>query len=263
MRLQQYHIETSVGSIAVYVRRIASDAVPIILLHGVYFDHHMWDYHVSHIEDRTTIAIDMPWHGRSKERIIENWSLENCTEMLLEILDSLGIQRVLAVGHSWGSMTILRAAHVHPERFAAIGLCNMPFQASSMVRNMLFRLNHTLLGLRDFYTLQVAKALFGTQALREEPSLLAPLQRPMDVLSDEQIRHIDTTVIVRARDTSEMLANVTVKALALRGDEDYVPVPPNTIETIHVKGGHVSPLEQPEHVLRLITKLTSFDTHKR
>lgn len=85
----------------------------------------------------------------------------------------------------------------------------------------------------------------------------------MDVLSDEQIRHIDTTVIVRARDTSEMLANVTVKALALRGDEDYVPVPPNTIETIHVKGGHVSPLEQPEHVLRLITKLTAFDTHKR
>lgn len=263
MEQQPHYIDTSVGCIAVYMNHIANDTVPVILLHGVYYDHQMWDYQVSRIEDRTTIAIDLPWHGQSRERIMEYWSLDDCAEMLLEILDSLGIQRVIAVGHSWGSMTILRAAHAYPERFTSIGLCNMPFHASAIVRNMLFRSSHTLRGLREFYTLQAAKAMYGKDMLREKPSLLADLQRPMNILSDEQIRHIDAIVIARARHTGAMLANVTVNALILRGEEDYAPVTTRTIETILVKGGHASPLEQPEQVLQMITRLTTFDTNSR
>jgi hypothetical protein len=35
-----------------------------------------------------------------------------------------------------------------------------------------------------------------------------------------------------------------VKALALKGEEDYVPSPP-ILETLIINGGHVSPLENP------------------
>jgi hypothetical protein len=47
-----------------------------------------------------------------------------------------------------------------------------------------------------------------------------------------------------------------VKALALKGAEDYVPSPPN-LETIIVKGGHVSPLENPIGVIEFIKVLIS------
>jgi hypothetical protein len=35
---------------------------------------------------------------------------------------------------------------------------------------------------------------------------------------------------------------LNVKAIALKGKEDYVPTP-TSIETIVVEGGHISPLE--------------------
>ena len=44
-----------------YVQRIANDAMPIIILHGVYVDHHMWDNTISRIDDRSTVLLDMPW----------------------------------------------------------------------------------------------------------------------------------------------------------------------------------------------------------
>jgi pimeloyl-ACP methyl ester carboxylesterase len=94
---------------------------------------------IKSIDDRTLIAVDMPLHGNSRENIKANWTLNDCAEMLLEILESLQITKVVAIGHSWGSMTILRAAHMHPDRFASIGLCNMPFHAASKKAETYFR----------------------------------------------------------------------------------------------------------------------------
>ena len=249
---QHHNVATSIGSIAVYSRQVASDALPVIFLHGVYFDHHLWDYQIDAIPDRTTIAIDMPLHGRSNTQIKADWTLADCAEMLVEILDGLGIQRVIAVGHSWGSMTILRAAHRHPKRFASVVLCNMPFLKATGVQRMLFRLNHSMLGFRDFYIAQAGKALFGRISRRDDPSLLDQLTRPMSMLSSDRIKYIDRAVIMNADDASNLLFELNVKAVALKGEDDYVPTPPAHIETVTVKGGHVSPLERPDEVLDVV-----------
>ena len=57
-----------------------------------------------------------------------------------------------------------------------------------------------------------------------------------------------------SKDASEMMKNLRVRALALKGVEDYVPAPPS-IETIIIGGGHISPLEKPEEVINLVNKL--------
>lgn len=248
-------ITTSIGAIAVYIKEAPSDQPPVIFLHGVYFDHHMWDFQIARVHDRTCITLDMPLHGKSREEIRAEWTLNDCAEMLIDVLDELAIERVVAVGHSWGSMTIARAAYTHPDRFAAIGLCNMPFRAATPWQTMLFKLNHTMLGFRDFYTKQAAKALFGASSLRANPSLVRELKRPMDVLSKKQVQQVDTSVIVNADDATSFLVNLKVKAIALKGEEDYVPTPPENIRTFVVKGGHISPLEQPARVLELVSNL--------
>lgn len=251
----QRYVETSLGSIAVYVRHVASDALPVIFLHGVYFDHHMWNEQIAAIDARTTITIDMPLHGQSRIGIRDEWTLRDCAEMLVEILDALGIGHVVAVGHSWGSMTILRAAYQHSGRFAGVALCNMPYLKPTRTQKLLFRMNHTLLRCRGFYTRQAAKALFGRTSIAEKPDLVHQLKRPMDVLSNEQIEHIDRAVIFDADDASGMLEALTVKAVALKGEDDYVPTPPGNIPTVVVNGGHVSPLERPDDVLELVRNL--------
>jgi pimeloyl-ACP methyl ester carboxylesterase len=174
--------------------------------------------------------------------------------MLLEILDNLQITKVIAVGHSWGSMTILRAANKHPERFEGIGLCNMPFEAASPKQKRMFKLQHTLLFFREFYTKQATKSLFGKSSLKVNPKLHAQLQRPMNILTKDDIKQIDKKVILDAEDARTMILNLKVKAIALKGKEDYVPTPPK-IQTILVDGGHISPLEEPLMVTELITFL--------
>ncbi len=244
-------ITTGIGKIAFYQKQNQSTKTPIIFLHGVYFDHHLWDEIIDKINDRTVISIDMPLHGKSKEMNKQNWNLHDCAEMLILILHTLQLKKVIAVGHSWGSMTILRAANIKPERFESILLCNMPFKAATKKQKLIFQLQHTMLLFRDFYTKQVAKALFGTSSLKDYPTLFNQLKRPMQLLTNNQIKQIDKKVIIEVEDTTTLINNLKIKTLALKGEEDYVPKPPS-IDTIIVKGGHISPLEQPKEVLNLI-----------
>ncbi len=174
--------------------------------------------------------------------------------MLIEILDSLQISRAIAIGHSWGSMTILRAAHKHPERFESIGLCNMSFKAATKKQKATYYLQHSMLVLRNFYTNQSAKALFGKTSLKEDPSLIDQLRRPMSILSNKEVKQIDKAVMMNADDATYLIETLKVKASALKGEEDFVPTPPK-IETIIVKGGHVSPLENPREVSDLVCRL--------
>ena len=253
-------INTNLGKIAVYPKLVDSDKTPIIFLHGVYFDHHLWDEVIDTIQDRTTYSVDMPFHGLSKEITKNNWSLNDCADMLIEILNSLQIPRVIAIGHSWGSMTILRAAYKHPERFEGIGLCNMPFEAAYPKQKRMFKLQHTLLFFRKFYTKQAAKSLFGKASLKINPQLHDQLQRPMNILTIEDIKQIDKKVILDAEDARTMILNLKVKAIALKGKEDYVPTPPK-IQTILVDSGHISPLEEPLKVIDLIWLLVEPNRH--
>lgn len=248
---QTSFIQTNIGKIAIHKTERTSDNLPIILLHGVYFDHHLWDEQVKHINDRAVVTIDMPLHGVSREITKPDWTLNDCAVMLIEILDSLKLTKVIAIGHSWGSMTILRAANKHPERFEGIGLCNMPFEAASPKQKRIFKLQHRLLFFRKFYTTQAAKSLFGKSSLKLNPQLHDRLQRPMNILTIDDIKQIDKKVILDAEDATTMILNLKVKAIALKGKEDYVPTPPK-IQTILVDGGHISPLEEPEKVMKMV-----------
>ncbi len=252
---QTTFIQTNIGKIAIYKTDRTSDKLPVILLHGVYFDHHLWDEQVKHIDDRTVVTIDMPFHGLSKEITKNDWSLNDCADMLIEIFDSLKLAKVIAIGHSWGSMTILRAAYKHPERFEGIGLCNMPFEAASPKQKRMFKLQHTLLFFRKFYTKQAAKSLFGKSSLKENPQLYDQLQRPMNILTIDDIKQIDKKVILDAEEATTMILKLKVKAIALKGKEDYVPTPPK-IQTILVSGGHISPLEEPKALSELVERFS-------
>jgi pimeloyl-ACP methyl ester carboxylesterase len=247
-------IPTKLGKIAVYQQFADSDKTPIIFLHGVYFDHHLWDAVIESIKDRTIITLDMPMHGMSNQLTKNDWTLADCADMLIEILHGLQLPKVIAIGHSWGSMTILRAAHKNSKLFSAIGLCNMPFMAASKGKKLTLSIQHVMLPFRNFYTQQAAKALFGTSSLNENTSLTSQLRRTMNLLTIPQIKHTDRAVIANAENTSALMKTLKVKALALKGEEDYVPAPPY-LETIIVKGGHVSPLENPNGVIEFVKRI--------
>lgn len=246
-------IKTSIGEI-VYYRKEVKGTNPVIFLHGVYYDHNLWNYQTSRITDRTVITIDMPLHGKSKKISKTNWTMNDCSNMLIEILDNLKIDKCYAIGHSWGSMTILRAASEHPKRFLAIGLCNMPTKKGSFGTKVKFNFQHSMLGFRSFYTKQVANAMFSSENQIQKPEMVEYLDISMSQLSNRDIRQTDKAVIANVDSGMPFLEKLNVNALALKGEDDYVMSLPN-IKTTIVKGKHTSPLEQPEEVYHMIKQL--------
>lgn len=247
-------IGTKIGSIAVHMRQGNDSLAPIVFLHGLYFDQHLWHEQVAAIDDRTVILLDMPHHGASTSISKRDWTLADCANMLLDILASLNIHRVVAVGHSWGGRTIAQATLMKPEVFAAIGLCNIPFQKSPRSLKVLTTIQHTLLSFRSFYITQTGKSLYGKNSLATRPELLQHLREPMAKLKNREIKHADRTVRIQSYDASEDLKRLQVPAIAIAGEEDYVGVPPIANVRI-VEGGHISPLEAPERVNIMISEL--------
>ena len=248
------YLNTSLGKLATYVHAGNAQRDPLLLLHGVYFDHRLWDEQLPAFTDRTVVTVDMPLHGLSKEAGRGAWDLADCGQLVIDILDGLDLERVVGVGHSWGSMSLLRAANLAPDRFAALGLCNMPFSPAGTGTVWQFRLQHLLVGMRGFYGGQVAKAMFGKESLRRRPELGEKVRRTLALLSNDELRTIDRRVIVEADDGRPLLAALSVPTLALKGEEDYVPAPPGLPLTL-VPGGHVSPLEEPERVVAFIREV--------
>jgi pimeloyl-ACP methyl ester carboxylesterase len=252
--MEKRFIGTQMGKIAVFTEEVNSNKTPVIFLHGVYFDHNLWENQISAIKDRTVIAIDMPLHGESRENIKANWNLNDCADMLLEILDSLRINKVVAVGHSWGSMTIIRAANKNPNRFESLALFNMPFKASTDSEKRKIKSQHSAMVFRKFYMKQAGKSLFGNESLQAQPELMQKLLIPMQKLSNSEIKFIDHAVRIDAEDATQIIENIRLNIFAIIGQEDYVGMPPIK-NTQVITGGHLSPIEAPQEVTKTIRKL--------
>lgn len=251
--MKQEIINTTIGNIVVY-QKFVPNTIPVIFLHGVYYDHNLWNYFASRITDRTVITLDMPHHGKSKDITIKNWTMDDCATMLIEILDHLNHKEVYAIGHSWGSMTILRASVKEPKKFKAIGLCNMPFEEGTFGTRLKFGFQHLMLPFRKFYTKQVAKAMFSPENIKTKPEIVEYLDVSMSLLCNKEVRETDKAVITRVDNGNIYLENLIVPAFALKGTLDYVGTPKN-IEMTVVEGAHTSPLEQPENVFTFIKKV--------
>jgi pimeloyl-ACP methyl ester carboxylesterase len=251
--MQEKYIQTNVGNIAVYDTVLPSDLTPVILLHGVYLDHHLWDEYVGIFENRRVIAIDMPLHGRSKQ-ITSNWNLDDCAIMLKDILDELKIPKVIAIGHSWGAMTILRTANKYPSLFSSIGFCNLPFEQPSLGNTIIFHLRNMGVVAKQFYINQACQSLFAKSSIQAKPAIVNKLSKPMNQLTRSQIIATNNRVIIQAKDSTEMIGTIKIPCLALKGEDDYVPTSKH-IPTELVKGGHLSPIESVLEVQQFCRKV--------
>src|SRR5438105_8195414 len=71
------------------------------------------------------IAPDMRGYGRSSVYARhEDYALENTAKDMVELIDSLGRDKAIWVGHDWGSPVVWSMATHHPERcFGVANLC--------------------------------------------------------------------------------------------------------------------------------------------
>lgn len=245
-------IQTQLGQISVTVHE-RNSLTPIVFMHGVFLDKSLWAECAASLTDRTHIYIDMPAHGASSH-VGHNWGIHDCTDMLMLILDELKITQCILIGHSWGSMVALRAAHKNPSRFAALGLFNMPFKRSAGIARIAFTMQKLMTIFPRFYAKQAAKSLYTKQILIDRPELSVGMQERLSKRPSKEISRIIDAVILNAEDTSHLITTLSVPTLAILGESDYVGVPPN-LNTVTVPGGHISPHEAPKEAAVAIKKV--------
>jgi pimeloyl-ACP methyl ester carboxylesterase len=97
-----------------------------VLLHGFPDNSHIYDDLIPHLAsaERRTISIDFLGFGASDKPDGAHYSFEQQLRDLEAVVEALGLERIIPVGHDAGGPTAVNFALKHPERAAAVCLMN-------------------------------------------------------------------------------------------------------------------------------------------
>lgn len=237
--------KTNLGRIAVTVDNRRTKA-SIVFMHGMFLDKSLWLDVAKRLPKVTRIYIDMPAHGGSSD-VGHDWTLNDCVDLLMQIIDELKLDRCFLIGHSWCGMVALRAAVKYPERFKALGLFNMLFTKVVGLRRLGFILQKAVLFFPRFYAKQAAKSLYSEEILHTRPELSIQMQERIATRPRREVARVIDAVILNAEDATHLINELCVPALVVVGRNDYVGKPPR-LDNWTVAGGHMSPQESAEKI---------------
>ena len=94
---------------------------PVIIAHGLSFFSYDWIDVASLIaKDREVATIDMRGFGKSTSSPERNYKLDQMSADVIAVMDALGWQKVVLMGHSFGGRVALVTASWKPERTAGL-----------------------------------------------------------------------------------------------------------------------------------------------
>ncbi len=238
--------------------------LPLILTHSYFCSAAMWAPALPAIErTHRVINVDLRGHGRSSP-IDRSITLDDFLSDCLAVLDELGIQSAVWVGLSIGGMIALRAALRAPDRVTALVILDADAGAEGIVRRLQFQAMSAatrVFGVRPFLP-EICRRMFGRSTRRENPALVAEWRERFAAADLTSMRHC-LAALNRRGSLLDQLQRIAVPALVIVGEEDVaLPVSraqkidaglPNSDLKIVPRAGHLSALERPEAVARLIT----------
>lgn len=119
------------GNEIYYIDVGASNALPVILIHGFPFNHEMWEPQIEALKNRfRVIAYDLRGHGKSGVGDGQ-YTLEFFVDDLIGLLDHLKVGKAVLCGLSMGGYIALRAIERNPDRVMALILADTQAKADS------------------------------------------------------------------------------------------------------------------------------------
>lgn len=127
--LQHKTIKTSRGfTYSYYISESTSSKPTLLLQHGFPDDARMWDAIAAKLTQYRLVVPDLlGYSGTSKPTDPTAYSYAGMAQDLVEILDSEGIDKVISVGHDFGSVVAQRLYNLHRDRVEALILLNVAY----------------------------------------------------------------------------------------------------------------------------------------
>lgn len=109
---------------------------PVILLHGFPELWYSWRHQIPALSAAGyhAIAPDARGCGQSgAPQSIDDYSMYNMTMDIVGLLDAIGEEKAVLVGHDWGVLTALVCAQRFPERFSAVVALDISFTNAGII----------------------------------------------------------------------------------------------------------------------------------
>jgi 3-oxoadipate enol-lactonase len=224
---------------------------PLVFLHGVGGGHHAWEQQLPYFAGLgyPSHAWDQPGYGHSPT--VEPYDLEHISASLARLIESLGSEPVVLVGHSMGGMIAQETYARHPRLVKALALC---FTSPAFA------------GGSSEFTKQFIAARIGPldegKSMAEIAAQLIPTMGSNSKLAEQLMAGVPPETYRKAVrllttfDRRKELAGIKVPTLLIAGSEDKT-APPSVMERMAQKipgaeyalipnCGHLGPMDRPE-----------------
>jgi 3-oxoadipate enol-lactonase len=247
---------------ASFATAVCGDGPALLLVHGFPLDRSLWEHQVATLSGWRRIAPDLRGFGATVAPD-EGHSIATYTDDLIGLLNRLGISRAVVAGLSMGGYIAFDMVRRFPERVAGLLLCDTRADADGPEAR---RSRDALITLAQSHGA-------GAVAERLLPRVLGRTThatRPHEVeLASGMMCRAPVAGVVSAlcamkerRDSTPLLPSIAVPTLVVVGEEDEMTPPaigramadaiPSAAMTIIPGAGHLSPLEVPSAVSRVL-----------
>ena len=231
---------------------ICGDGVPLVMIHGVIAEGMLYARTLRRLAGAgfRVIAVDSAGHGRSRGLGRKGWTWDSYVDLHDEVLDHLGIERAVLVGHSMGGRIVVDLAARRPERAIAV----LPINAA--IGGLWDKLTATAAYVPPLFALGVGLLVTDTAISvlqgRKQMGSLARLAAPS---VGERIRSAPSLpaalfATMRAQgsiDTLRSLGADGVPVIVLQGDRDLTIWYPNARQAAEAAGGTLVRIEKGLH----------------
>jgi len=119
---QRVHVPDGAGGVEIAVRR-AGAGPPLLLVHGIPTSSRLWDGVGAELAaDCDVVAFDMLGYGESDKPAERDVSMAAQARLVPPLLEALGLERVVLVGHDLGGAVAQRVAVEAPDRVTGLVL---------------------------------------------------------------------------------------------------------------------------------------------
>ena len=218
---------------------------PVIFLHGFPFDHQLWDLLLPYLsEDFRFIFPDLRGFGESLSEK-SGYLMSEMAEDVIQLMDGMGIQIAILIGHSMGGYLALEITRQQQTRIAGLGLI-----ASHIYSDTREGVANRLEMIEKLESMPIL------EVLSEMPEKLSTYPSVQDycrkVIENANVAGIQGALYAMAyRPSSEFLwAESIIPKLVIAGrDDQFIPI--KTSETVANSSGNViyKVLENAGHML--------------
>lgn len=228
---------------------------PLLLLHGGYLDHHMWDQQVQYLQSfYRVITIDLPGHSATSG---VDSSLTT-HEMIRIVMDSLKIKKTNLAGLSLGAMCALDFTVGHPEMINRLILISPGFWQNVLPIDSLskkfFDVSDSIESTKDNQL--IARNFMDTWCVgpyRTEKQVDASVRSYVyrTTLQNRNRRHPSWPVFDKNHSAAN-LKEIKCPVLLIEGDQD-IPHIRTTVAYLHhqISGARVYTMKAAAHMLNM------------